>query len=151
LRERKEDIPELFAFLVSAALPEGCAGALAPSPRLMDALMCYSWPGNLRELQNLARSYRLAPDPEQMIAELERRAEALRSVHPGNGRLSLKEQVQRVSRQFESEIILKALERHRWNRRRAAETLQISYRSLLYKMKSCDLRLESTGRSNGKE
>ena len=35
---------------------------------------------------------------------------------------------------------MQALEQHHWNRRRTAEALRISYRSLMYKMKSCDIR-----------
>lgn len=42
--------------------------------------------------------------------------------------------------QVESEIIRQTLEQYRWNRRRAAEALKISYRSLMYKMKTCNLR-----------
>jgi DNA-binding NtrC family response regulator len=53
---------------------------------------------------------------------------------------SLRERVRQATRQIESEIIIEALERHRWNRRRTAEALRISYRSLMYKMKNCDLR-----------
>lgn len=54
--------------------------------------------------------------------------------------VSLRERVREATRQFESEIILAALEQHRWNRRRTAEALRISYRLLMYKMKSCNLR-----------
>ena len=54
--------------------------------------------------------------------------------------VSLRERVRKATRQFESEIILATLEQHRWNRRRTAEALRISYRLLMYKMKSCDLR-----------
>ena len=57
--------------------------------------------------------------------------------------VSLRERVRQASRQFESEIILDALEKHRWNRRRTAEALRISYRLLMYKMKSCNLRNSS--------
>jgi DNA-binding NtrC family response regulator len=55
---------------------------------------------------------------------------------------SLRERVRQATRQIESEIILEALEQHRWNRRRTAEALRISYRLLMYKMKSCNLRNE---------
>jgi DNA-binding NtrC family response regulator len=54
--------------------------------------------------------------------------------------VSLRERVRHATRQIESEIILEALQQHRWNRRRAAEALRISYRLLMYKMKSCNLR-----------
>ena len=59
---------------------------------------------------------------------------------PGN---SLREKVRQATRQIESELILEALEQHRWNRRRTAEALRISYRLLMYKMKSCNLRADS--------
>jgi DNA-binding NtrC family response regulator len=45
-----------------------------------------------------------------------------------------------AAREVESRIILSALEHHHWNRRRTAEALKISYRSLMYKMKYCKLR-----------
>jgi DNA-binding NtrC family response regulator len=60
--------------------------------------------------------------------------------------VSLRERVRHATRQIESEIILEALDQHRWNRRRTAEALKISYRLLMYKMKSCDLRSEATVR-----
>jgi DNA-binding NtrC family response regulator len=54
----------------------------------------------------------------------------------GNGtNVSLKEAARAASREAEKELILKALTRTRWNRRRAAEELQISYKALLYKLK----------------
>ncbi len=66
-------------------------------------------------------------------------------VNPG---ISLRERVRLATRQIESELILEALEQHRWNRRRTAEALRISYRLLMYKMKSCNLRAENAaGRS----
>ena len=40
-----------------------------------------------------------------------------------------------ASRQAERELILKVLSRNRWNRKRAAQELQISYKALLYKLK----------------
>jgi DNA-binding NtrC family response regulator len=62
--------------------------------------------------------------------------------------ISLRERVRQATRQIESELILEALEQHRWNRRRTAEALRISYRLLMYKMKSCNLRAEgAVGRS----
>lgn len=55
---------------------------------------------------------------------------------------SLRDRVRQATKEIESEIILEALEQHRWNRRRTAESLRISYRLLMYKMKSCRLRDE---------
>lgn len=53
---------------------------------------------------------------------------------------SLRVRVRHATMQVESEIIRQTLEQYRWNRRRAAEALKISYRSLMYKMKTCNLR-----------
>ena len=55
---------------------------------------------------------------------------------------SLRAVAREAARQMESRIILETLAQHRWNRRRTAEALRISYRSLMYKMKYCKLRDE---------
>jgi DNA-binding NtrC family response regulator len=55
-------------------------------------------------------------------------------------RTSLRVRSREAARQVESQIILEALERNQWNRRRTADALKISYRSLMYKMKYCHLR-----------
>src|SRR5262249_7258980 len=129
---------ELFSVMITRGLPDG-SSAPQPPAILWEALERYQWPGNLRELENFARSYAVSGDSEQVIAEIERRTKALK-VGSSNGRVSLKEQVRQASRQLESKIILQALGRHRWNRRRTAAALKISYRALLYKMKECRLR-----------
>ena len=49
--------------------------------------------------------------------------------------VSLKQAARAASREAEKELILRVLTRTRWNRRRAAEDLQISYKALLYKLK----------------
>ena len=64
------------------------------------------------------------------------RAMLLRPDLGGSGsKVSLKQASRAASREAEKEIILRALTRTRWNRRRAAEELQISYKALLYKLK----------------
>ncbi len=149
LRERLEDIPALFQEMLHRA--NGSETARSIPARMLDALMAYDWPGNLRELQNIARNFTVIGDAEEIIAELDSRLRmrpaALPSRQPS---LSLKEQVKGASQKLESEIILRTLERHRWNRRRAAQSLKISYRSLLYKMKNCNLRVEAQATPEGK-
>ena len=51
------------------------------------------------------------------------------------GGVSLKQAARAASREMEKELILRALGRTHWNRRRAAQDLQISYKALLYKLK----------------
>lgn len=57
-----------------------------------------------------------------------------------SGAESLRVRVRHAAREAESQIIREALEQHQWNRRRTAEALKISYRSLMYKMKTCNVR-----------
>jgi len=149
LRERREDIPELFTHMVCSAVNGGSAPKPLPSA-LVEGLMAYDWPGNLRELHNIARTYVVTADADEIIAELSDRSRLAASASPGQlDHPSLKEQVKGASQKLESEIILRTLERHRWNRRRAAQSLQISYRSLLYKMKNCNLRIEAQAAPEG--
>jgi two-component system response regulator AtoC len=150
LRERREDIPELFDHMVRRAANGGGAPPPATS-RMLDVLMVYGWPGNLRELQNIARTYVVSAHAEEIIAELSSRSRVTPlALEPERDGRPLKVQVKGASQRLETEIILRTLERHHWNRRRAAQTLQISYRSLLYKMKSCNLGVTRQTISEGK-
>jgi DNA-binding NtrC family response regulator len=143
LRERRQDIPELFRLMMSEIARREGGQAPVPGPGVMAALMDYSWPGNIRELQNVAREYLLAPDRMAIQSEMERRRQRVAHTPVGWSQAALKEQVKQASKRAEGEIILRALEHHRWNRRRTAEALSISYRSLMYKMKNCNIRSES--------
>jgi DNA-binding NtrC family response regulator len=143
LRERYADIPVLFEVLVQEHAANAGVAVPVPSDELLSALGGYTWPGNVLELSNFAALFAVSGNSSEMAEELRRRSEARQLAVPA--RLPLKEQVRRASRELESGIILRTLENHRWNRRRTAETLNISYRSLLYKMKACNLRGENTG------
>jgi two-component system response regulator AtoC len=93
----------------------------------------YSWPGNVRELENAAKAIVALGDEAVAMGGL--RAMLRRTDAGGNGRISLKQAARAASREAEKELILRALTRTRWNRRRAAQDLQISYKALLYKLK----------------
>ena len=94
----------------------------------------YSWPGNVRELENAAKAIVALGDETVAMGGL--RAMLLRpDLGTNGGRVSLKQAARAASREAEKEIILRVLTRTRWNRRRAAEELQISYKALLYKLK----------------
>jgi two-component system, NtrC family, response regulator AtoC len=137
LRERKEDIPLLAEFFLTkhAFRLERTRPAL--SARAIERFMEHSWPGNIRELENVAKKLVALGDENLAIAELApknaapRRAEAAVSAHSH----SLKAAARAASREAERELILEALNRTRWNRKRAAQELQISYKSLLHKLK----------------
>jgi two-component system response regulator AtoC len=94
----------------------------------------HSWPGNLRELEAAARAIVAVGDESVAMGGL--RSMLLRADNRINGeKVSLKEASRAASREAEKELILRVLTRTRWNRRRAAQELQISYKALLYKLK----------------
>jgi two-component system response regulator AtoC len=136
LRERKEDIPLLTDFFLAKHATQMRRARPSVSPRTLDAFLDHSWPGNIRELENVVKKLVALGDEQLAIAELgttvsvARRTEAV--AVQGH---SLKAAARAASRGAERELILKALARTRWNRKRAAQELQISYKSLLYKLK----------------
>src|ERR1700722_2751501 len=134
LRQRREDIP----LLVEHFLAKYARDFRRPVPRLSAEAQRlfreYSWPGNVRELENAARALVALGDEDVAMGGL--RALLSRTDAGGNGtKVSLKQVARAASRLAERELILRVLTRTRWNRRRAAQELQISYKALLYKMK----------------
>ena len=139
LRHRQEDLSGLADFFLSkyAALFERPIPSL--STQALGRLHEHSWPGNIRELENSMKKLVVLGDERMVVADLGHAAE---ETHPsGNGAsgISLKETARAASRQAERELILKVLARTRWNRKRAALELKISYKALLYKLKQIGL------------
>ena len=135
LRERKEDIPALLDYFLdrhSAQLQK--ARPVVDSEQL-SRLMAHSWPGNIRELENVVKKMVALGQTGAALGDL-RPAEHIQ-VKPAEATHtpSLKVAARLASREAERELILKTLDRTRWNRKRAAQELQISYKSLLYKLK----------------
>src|SRR3984957_4307112 len=134
LRQRREDIPGLMGHFLrkyGRGFSRAGAGLSEETHRLFQE---YSWPGNVRELENAAKAIVALGDERVAMGGL--RAMLLRPDVGTNGvRVSLKQVARAASREAEKEIILRALTRTRWNRRRAAQDLQISYKALLYKLK----------------
>ncbi|HZW95553.1 MAG TPA: sigma 54-interacting transcriptional regulator [Candidatus Eremiobacteraceae bacterium] len=134
LRQRREDIPILTDYFLRKYGRDFQRTVPALSEETHRLFQEYSWPGNLRELENAAKAIVALGDETVAMGGL--RAMLLRSDHGGNGgRISLKQASRAASREAEKEMILRALTRTRWNRRRAAQELQISYKALLYKLK----------------
>jgi two-component system response regulator AtoC len=145
LRERKEDIPLLTEYFLTKQA--GRLGRQRPtiSGRTLDRFTEYSWPGNVRELENAVMKLVALGDENRVVAELAWEIPAARAPESaGNHSHSLKAAARAASRGAERELILEALTRTRWNRKRAAQDLQISYKSLLYKLKQIGI-VDSSG------
>ena len=134
LRQRKEDIPVLRDWFLSTAAHDFCRAVPVLSSETQNFFLEYNWPGNIRELKDAARTIVALGDEALAMGGL--RSLMRRVDRGGNGeKISLKDAARAASREAEREIILQVLTRTRWNRRRAAQELQISYKALLYKLK----------------
>jgi two-component system response regulator AtoC len=90
----------------------------------------YDWPGNIRQLENMIRSYILIGSEEAVAADLVPSLPA--SPAKLNTEIDLSSPIS--LKDLERKIILKVLEANGWSRRKTAKWLNISYRSLLYKL-----------------
>ncbi len=147
LREMREDIPFLVDHFLKKYNLQYKKDYAQLSPKSMKLLQEYGWPGNVRQLENLIKQIIVRGDeniiletikatiiPSETIEELGSQTE--------EKDFSLKNRVAKIIARQEKRLILEVLNRTNWNRRKAAELLEISYRSLLYKIK--EYRLNET-------
>ena len=181
LRERREEIPALVEFFLAKYSRLYHRPSPKPSQAVSELLYQNSWPGNIRELENMMKRFVILQDESLILAELERPrtantpapapaaapvAEAPAHIDPSipipvaravsNGSagvgvaepepatespdgIDLQELARAAAMQAEREAISRALERFRWNRRKVAEYLNVSYKTLLNKMKECGI------------
>lgn len=133
LRQRREDIPLLTANFLERYAGEYRRAIPKLSPDTLRLFQEYSWPGNLRELEDAARVLVALGDERLAMGGL--RALLIKQHSNQQSGISLKAVSRAASHEAEKELILNVLTRTRWNRRRAAQELQISYKALLYKLK----------------
>ncbi|MGH9525065.1 MAG: sigma-54 interaction domain-containing protein [Terriglobales bacterium] len=138
LRNRSADIPVLVNYLLGYYTRKYNRHPGRLSELAMSELRRYEWPGNIRQLENLIRKYVIVDSEDVILAELLTPADDLAMPVP-NGVCSLREVTREVVAKVERRFILRALQAANWNRRRAARTLNISYRSLLYKIKEAGI------------
>jgi DNA-binding NtrC family response regulator len=155
LRDRKEDVPLLITHFLNKYNRLYNKNYAGLNPDTIQRLIAFHWPGNVRQLENMVKQVVVRSD-EQIIAELI--AAAANMTRPEDPRppsehlmapsaveeeqdpgYSLKGRIGRKVASEEKRLIAEVLTKTNWNRRKAAEMLAISYRSLLYKIKDYDL------------
>ena len=139
LRDRKEDVQVFMEHFLAKHTAELGREMLALNERELEFLATHNWPGNVRELENLARRIVLMGNSRKAIEELGEMPKLELPREAEQRSFSLKAAARTASRRAERDLIAKALERTHWNRKRAAQELQISYKSLLYKIKQTGL------------
>jgi transcriptional regulator with PAS, ATPase and Fis domain len=143
LRERPEEIPLLFVHFLRRYRKEFEKEVRDPSSRFLDAARRYSWPGNIRELENFVKRYVILADEEEAIRELRAGAAAqeagAKAFSEKNRPQTLKSLVRDLKDDAETRAIAEALNTTNWRRKDAAQLLGISYKALLYKMRQFGL------------
>ncbi|MGD8524507.1 MAG: helix-turn-helix domain-containing protein, partial [Desulfobacterales bacterium] len=122
-----------------------------------DTFRSYVWPGNVRELEQLVGKIVFRGDEKEQVEKLYLHAENELLLNHHHGflsanelekvkdyikaaeNLSLKEIGQKYLSNVEKKLVKKALDRTNWNRRKAAVILDISYKSLLNKIKEYNI------------
>jgi two-component system response regulator AtoC len=155
LRQRQADIIPLAEFLLKKYTPAG-ADAIVLTTDLSRTMLRYSWPGNIRELENMMRRLVIMRDQDAIIEALESRTARVQereTVTAATAALpaepviattaSVLERVSRAKEEAEMRAILQMLNQTHWNRKKAARLLDIDYKALLYKMKKLGIEERS--------
>ena len=140
LRQRTMDLPVLIDHFLEMYSKAYRVSARPLSRELTRLMQRYNWPGNIRQLENMIRSFVLIGNEEDLAAEL------VPVVPTGivpdidiTQPIALKEITRAATQQLERMIILKVLQSNGWSRRKTAKWLKISYRSLLYKLQEANV------------
>ncbi len=138
LRRRSEDLPQLIEYFTAVHGRAFQTTAPPLSRGVIRLMQKYDWPGNIRQLDNLVRSYVVMGSEDALVAELmEEHSPEPSSVMAGLDLaqpISLKVVTKKATHDLERQIIVQVLKANNWNRQKTAKWLKISYRSLLYKL-----------------
>jgi transcriptional regulator with GAF, ATPase, and Fis domain len=145
LRERREEIPIFIEYFLDKFSKKYQRKINPLSEKMMKAFSQYHWSGNVRELENVVQRFVVLGDEKAIIEELNPLAKRDNVPEENSGGVnektwpSLKKVHHEAALKVETEMILKALEMTNWNRKKAANILNISYKTLLYKVKESGL------------
>jgi len=145
LRERKVDIPLLVSHFINKYNSINKKGIKGIRPEAMEMLERYIWRGNIRELENvIERAVTLETNDniqaDSLSDEIRNyRVEHLKTISeiPSEG-VNLEDYITKI----EKDIILSALEKTGWVKKKAAELLNMSFRSFRYKLQKYDIEKE---------
>jgi two-component system response regulator AtoC len=150
LRDRKDAIPLLIEHFLAMYNQQYAKDLKQLTPRTVELFDSYHWPGNVRELENMVKRMVVLGTEATVLEEIAHRMASATSSNGGEGPLDLdalgvdlsdakgldlKAIAKRAAQIAEKRVIERVLDQTRWNRKEAAERLQISYKALLYKMK----------------
>ena len=150
LRERRDELPGLIDHFLRQYAGRYGRPRPALSPALISLIDRYPFPGNIRELENWIKRIVVLGSEDAILRELvqgesgtARRTrnflDLLDEVEETAGEVPLKEVGRRASQEAERETIERVLYHTGWNRKQAAGLLGVSYKTLLQKIRECEL------------
>lgn len=172
LRDRPEDILELINFYSGEYISQFKSKNIKRlSSKTIDILLSYHWPGNVRQLQNILKRALILGSGQDVLEELKLSAgefpegKGITTINPVQkvpsiintptdfenensidlSSFSLKDIRKKALDKIEYDAILYILNRTNWNRSKAAKILQVSYKTLLYKISELKIEPPSSG------
>ena len=153
LRDRRDEIPGLCDAFLNRYSAQYRRPRRALSTAMVQAFSSYEFPGNIRELENMIKRIVVLESESSILSELERKEASLRQgrsalqtllddIEETAGEVPLREVGRRVAKQAERETIERVLLRTSWNRKQAAKLLNVSYKTLLQKIRECGLEAQ---------
>lgn len=150
LRDRRDEIPRLCETFLSRYSARYRRPLHAMSTTLIDAFARYDFPGNIRELENMIKRVVVLESENSILVDLDRKQNGesggssalqllLDEIEETAGDVPLREVGRRMARQAERETIERILVRTSWNRKQAAKLLNVSYKTLLQKIRETGL------------
>lgn len=143
LRERPSDIPKLIDHLLTVAATRARKAVPEVSPEALDRLMCWSYPGNVRELKNILERAILVADAGQPIGSEHLPAEL--SGHDRQSTPDMPEEfpegdLKTIVGRYEALIIEAKMRETNWNKSLTARCLNVSRRTIIDKINRYEIR-----------
>jgi two-component system response regulator AtoC len=150
LRERKDEIPLFADHFVKLYGIEFGKNDLKPSWELMSLFNKYNWPGNVRELENTIQRLLVLGDEAPIIEGLSSNQTTKQTLFVKNNdnekrnenkeEITLRMMARKAAEDIERKAIFEALNHTNWNRKKAAELLNMKYKALIYKINRLGLK-----------
>lgn len=134
LSERREDIPQLFEFYAQKAALQYQRDYHTPNEQDLALLIDYDWPGNVRQLKNMAERYVLGMHAPRSISSL------LGQHNDPTDNPGRRQSLSNLVQGFERQMIIQALKRHAGNIQAVIDELEIPRRTLNNKMKAYTIK-----------
>ena len=152
LRDRREEIDPLVERFLEKYSRHYGKGVTLLSELMRKAFATYDFPGNVRELENMLKRIVVLESEDSVLAELGEKQKSghqdkidfdalLEEVAATAGEVPLREVSRKVAVEVERQAIGMALRRTDWNRKKAASLLGVSYKTLLLKIKECEVQV----------